>query len=93
MVNYIFICNNDKINEKIGLMYIGDDIYSEFIGNIYNLVDYINFSINDCVKIKFVNFTDNKINFVINAITKYKRIVSTEECYSIVIDNKKKNKR
>ena len=85
MVNYIFICNNDKINEKIGLMYIGDDIYSEFIGNIYNLVD--------CVKIKFVNFTDNKINFVINAITKYKRIVSTEECYSIVIDNKKKNKR
>ncbi len=88
---YIFEHNGNKVNEEIKLTYIcGDNVVESIIGNIYNLVDYINYNIEGPAKVKFVNFIGNKINFIVSAITRYKTIISNEEYYSIVIKNKKR---
>ena len=86
---YIFINNCNKRGEEIVMEHFrDDDVISSRIGNIYNLIDYINYNINDLAKIKLVNFTGNKLEFIVNAITRYKSIVSNEEYYSLVIKNK-----
>lgn len=86
---YVFVNNCNKIGEEIVMGHFSDDdVEISKIGNIYNLVDYINYNINDLAKIKLVNFTGNKLEFITKAITRYKSIVSNEEYYSLVIKNK-----
>lgn len=88
---YEFIDNGNKINEEIKMTHISNtDVEYCMIGNIYNLVDYINYSISGPAKIKLVNFTGNKLDFIIKAITKYKTIVSNGEYYSLIINDKKR---
>ena len=87
---YIFEHNGEKINEEIKLTHTyGDNIEEAIIGNIYNVIDYIG-NIEGTAKVKFVNFTGNKLYFIVKSITKYKTIVSDEEYYSIIIKDKKR---
>lgn len=91
---YIFRHNGEKINEEIEMIKIEDNtIFHSKIGNIYNLIDYINYNIQDNSKVKFLNFTGNKLNLIISAITRYKDITSVNEYYSIIIRTKKRTNR
>lgn len=88
---YIFVYHVKKITEEIQLIHIKDNnICISRIGNIYNLVDYINNNIKETSKIKFNNFPGNKLSFIVSAITKYKKITSAEEYYSLIVTNKKR---
>ena len=88
---YIFMYNKYKNNEIVELIHIdNDNITYNIIGNIYNLVDYINYNIKDNAKIKFVNFAGNKLDFIVSAITRYKSIISMEEYYSLIIKDKRR---
>ena len=94
MRTYIFNHNGETINEEINMILIEENnISRRKIGNIYNLVDYINYNIEDNSKIRLINFTGNKINFIIKAITKYRNITRVDEYYSLIINSKKRRIR
>lgn len=88
---YVFKYNRYKNNDIIELTYIdGNNVVYNVIGDIYNLVDYINYNIKDNAKLKFVNFTGNKLDFIVSAITRYKSIITAREYYSLIIKDKKR---
>lgn len=87
MEKYTFIYSGNKIK----MIYIsGDNVKCSIIGNIYNLVDYISYRVNDNSKITFVNFPFNKLNFIINTTIKYKKVSISETYNSVIIKNKKR---
>lgn len=91
MNTYIFKHNGEMINEEISVEYThNDNIIYGIIGNIYNLVDYINNNVKDNSKIKFVNFTGNKLEFIVNSVTRYRKITSVSEYYSLTVRDKKR---
>lgn len=91
---YLFKTNGDKNNEEIRMVYINDDdLVSCKVGNIYNLVDYINYNIHGTARMEFINFTGNKLDFIVRAITRYKSIVGSIGYNSLIIKEKKKRVR
>lgn len=91
---YIFKHNGDKINEEIEMINTdGENINKKVVGNIYNVVDFINYEVEDNSKIKFINFTGNKLEFIVKAVTKYREVTKVDEYYSLVLGNKKSKKR
>ncbi|MGM9876323.1 MAG: hypothetical protein ACI310_03740 [Bacilli bacterium] len=88
---YVFDNNCDKVNEKINMIYFGDnDVYFEEIGNMYNLFDYFRDNSFDNDKILFCNFTCNKLEKLIFYISKYKNIDVVLDYNSIIVSDKKK---
>ena len=72
---YLFVHNGERIKEEIDLYYTdGKDINYIKIGNMYNLFDYICYNINTDSKLKFINFTNNKLDSILRVI------VSNKEC-------------
>lgn len=91
MNTYIFDNNQDKTNEKIQMIFMGENtIYAEEIGNMYNLYDYFRDNSFNSDKILFCNFTGNQLEKVIFYISKYKHIDSILGYNSMIISNKKK---
>lgn len=91
---YAFGHNGEKINEKIELIYMGDsEVRYEEIGNIYNMVDYINNLHAMNTEILFVNFKENQMNYIISKIVSTKEIISVCNYNKIVISDKKRKIR
>ena len=97
MNTYIFDNNQDKTNEKIQMIFMGENtIYTEEIGNMYNLYDYFKDNNFNSDKILFCNFTGNQLEKLIIYISKYKCIdtflkeYNKTKGYSMIISNKKK---
>lgn len=91
---YVFCYNQNKINEKIEMIYFGDNTVNyEEIGNIYNFVDYINNIHVINAEILFVNFTDNQFNYVISKITLTKSIDGICSYNKILISDRKRKIR
>ena len=91
---YLFKTNGDRNNEEIRMVYINDDdLVSCKVGYIYNLVDYINYNIHGTARMEFINFTGNKLDFIVRAITRYKSIVGSIGYNSLIIKEKKKRVR
>lgn len=94
MDKYIFNCNHNKKNRALTVItmehYI-DNILEEnkLIGDIYNLVDYINYSSFDNSDLLFNNFKGNQMEFVVSAISRYKNIVKVNGYDHILISNKR----
>lgn len=94
MDTYAFSHNQDKINETIDLIHIGDNVAEyEVIGNIYNLIEYINNSNMINSKIIFVNFKINQMNYVLSNITRNKNIDNIDGYNSVIISDKKRKIR
>lgn len=90
MILYVYKHNGDKINEEIEMIRTdGEKIIKRNIGNIYNLVDYINYEVEDNSKVKFINFTGNKLEFIVKSITKYREVTKIDEYYSLIIGKTK----
>jgi len=90
MKRYVFKHNQDKINEKIVLVKNNDgNIEEQEIGTIYNLVDFINNTHFENNELAFVNFTGDKMNFIISSITRYKNIVTVNDYNIIIVSDKK----
>lgn len=90
MRKYIFRNNQDKINEEIQMfMQKEDNIEEKVIGNIYNLVDYINNNSFQSDELVFMNFSGDKMKFIISSITKYKNIITTSDYNAIIVSDKK----
>lgn len=88
---YVFNNNGDKINEKISMIYIGDnDIYFEEIGNMYNLFDYFRDNSFNNDGILFDNFTGDKLKKLMFYILKYKNIDKVLSYNNIIISDKKR---
>lgn len=88
---YAFGNNGDKVNEKINMIYFGDnDVYFKEIGNMYNLFDYFKDNSFNNDKILFCNFTGNKLEKLIFYISKYKNIDVVLSYNSIIVSDKKK---
>lgn len=95
MNTYAFdlIKGEDKIKERIDLIYIGEDTaYATEIGNIYNLYDYIINHSFDNDKVIFCNFTANALEDITNHISKYKKINKVINYNSLIISDKKKTR-
>lgn len=96
MDNYIFSHNQNK-NKACELItmtrFTSDGIECKDLGNIYNLVDYINSSNFYNSTLTFQNFKGNQIKFVIMAITKYKNIDSVKTYDTIIVSNRKRKIR
>lgn len=91
MNTFIFDNNQDKTNEIIQMIFMGENtIYTEEIGNMYNLYDYFKDNNFNSDKILFCNFPNNQLEKVIFHISKYKHIDSILGYNSIIISNKKK---
>lgn len=91
MNTYIFDNNQDKINEKIQMIFVGEDtIFDKEIGNMYNLYDYFRDNNFNSDKILFCNFTGNQLEKLIIYISKYKCIDTILGYNSMIISNKKK---
>ena len=81
MNTYIFDNNQDKTNEKIQMIFMGENtIYTEEIGNMYNLYDYFKDNNFNSDKILFCNFTGNQLEKLIIYISKYKCIDTNTVC-------------
>lgn len=93
MDTYIFDNNQDKTNEIIQMIFMGENtIYIEEIGNMYNLYDYFRDNNFNSDKILFCNFTGNQLEKLIFYISKYKCIDTILGYNSMIISNKKKNR-
>ena len=93
MNTYIFNHNQNKIYEKIQMIFVGEDtIYNEEIGNMYNLYDFIRSTDFNGDRVIFNNFTYNKIEKIAFYISKYKNIDSISGYNGMIISNKKKNR-
>lgn len=91
MNTYIFDNNQDKTNEKIQMVFMGENtIYTEEIGNMYNLYDYFKDNNFNSDKILFCNFTGNQLEKLIIYISKYKCIDTILGYNNMIISNKKK---
>ncbi|MGM9882039.1 MAG: hypothetical protein ACI31S_04280 [Bacilli bacterium] len=90
MEKYTFYHNQNKINEEIFLSYNGDFI---LLGNIYNVIDYINNNCLDNDIITFVNFKGNQIDYIISKILNFKDIVTVLDYNSILINKKRRKIR
>lgn len=91
MNTYIFDNNQDKINEKIQMLFVGEDIiYDEEIGNIYNLYDFFRNNNFNSDKVLFCNFTGNQLEKLTYYISKYKNIDGIFNYNGMIISNKKK---
>lgn len=87
---YKFMRTGNKIDEEINLIHYSEGIMNfERIGNIYNLVDYINYSDIVNAKLEFDGFTGNQLDFIVKALTRYKSLVSIDEYNTLIISNKK----
>lgn len=90
---YIFKHNGETVKEEIEMIWTdGEKLIKKIVGNIYNLVDFINYTIEDNSKIKFVNFTGNKLEFIVKAVTKYRDITKVDEYYSLIVGKAKSKK-
>jgi len=88
---YAFYHNNDKTNEIINLIYSCDNVFvCERIGNIYNMIDYINSMHVTNSEISFNNFKGNQINYVMSKITSTKDIISISDYNTFIISDKKR---
>ena len=88
---YVFDNNGDKVNEKINMIYFGEnDVYFKEIGNMYNLFDYFRDSSFNNDRILFCDFTGNKLEKLIFCISKYKNIDVVLNYNNIIISDKKK---
>ena len=88
---YAFGHNGDKINEKIELIYMGDnEVGYEEIGDIHNMIDYINNLHAMNAEILFVNFKANQMAYVISKIIPTKEIVNICSHNKIMISDKKR---
>jgi len=91
---YAFYHNNDKTNEIINLIYSCDNVFvCERIGNIYNMIDYINSMHVTNSEISFNNFKGNQINYVMSKITSTKDIISISDYNTFIISDKKRKIR
>jgi len=91
MKNYIFEYNKKNGIEKVKLIYTENNtIYCKYIGDIYSVAHYINNNIDTKTKIDFLNFTENKLKYLINTIIKYQKIERINNYNSLVINIKKR---
>lgn len=90
---YIFRHNGETVKEEIEMIWTdGEKLTKKIVGNIYNLVDFLNYKAPDNSKVKFSNFTVNKLEFIIKSVTKYRDVTIVDEYCSIVL-GKVKNKQ
>ena len=91
---YLFVHNGERVKEEIDLYYTdGKDINYIKIGNMYNLFDYICYNINTDGKLKFINFTNNKLEDVLRVTTSNKDIEKITNYNEIKIKGNKKRIR
>ena len=94
MESYYFYYNCDKTNEIINIIYTRDNNFvCDIVGNIYNMIDYINSMHVTNSEISFNNFKGNQINYVISKITSTKDIISISDYNRIIISDKKRKIR
>lgn len=94
MGKYTFYHNQNRIKEEISLSYENnEDIYFTVVGDIYNVIDYINNNTLDKDIITFINFKANQIDYVISKIVSFKNIVTVLDYNSILINKKKRKIR
>lgn len=91
---YTFYHNQNKTNEVIDMIYSCDNVFiCERIGNIYNMIDYINSIHVTQAEILLYNFKGNQINYITSKIISTKDIVSICGYNRIIISNKKRKIR
>ena len=87
---YKFIHNRKKVNEKITMLHYYEDncIDVSYIGNIFNLIDYLNVTDMNNEVIQFINFTNNEMSSILDKITLKKEINSINSYNSFTISNR-----
>lgn len=90
MESYVFYHNGDKVNEIIDMIYSCDNVFiCEGIGNIYNLIDYINNIHVSNVEITFDNFKGNKVRYIMSKVSLTKSIDNILDYNRFIISDKK----
>lgn len=94
MEKYIFTITGTLVKREIQITYINDFITDyESVGNIYNLIDYINNTSWNNSYLTFEGFTIKELSFIVKGITPYIDIITIAGPTTLIISSKKKKLR